>query len=75
MSMVEQFHPEFTLCLGDDATDEDMFRALKDNGYTIKVGSGITAAKFSLPSQAQVLPLLQELITAVPKEQHGYSQV
>lgn len=75
LNMAEQFNPGFTLCLGDDTTDEDMFRALKEKGYTIKVGSGITAARWSLPAQAQVLPLLKQLIKTVSKEQYGYSQI
>jgi trehalose 6-phosphate synthase/phosphatase len=74
-NLVAQFTPDFTLCMGDDTTDEDMFRALAGKGYTIKIGGGITAAQYSVPSQAHVLPLLQNLIKAVPKEQYGYSQV
>ena len=37
--------PEFTLCLGDDFTDEDMFRALnasalpKEHVFTVTVGA------------------------------------
>jgi trehalose 6-phosphate synthase/phosphatase len=70
LNMLEQFNPDFTLCLGDDTTDEDMFRALKDKAYTIKIGNGITAAQYSLPSQTQVLPLLEKLIATVREEQY-----
>jgi len=74
-NLVAHFTPDFILCLGDDTTDEDMFRALAGKGFTIKVGGGITAAQYSLPSQAHVLSLLQQLMTAIPKETYGYSQV
>jgi len=66
--LMMHFNPDFTLCIGDDATDEDMFRALRDNGYTIKVGSGNTAAKYTLPSQLQVLPLLRRFAVKAGSE-------
>lgn len=68
LNMYEHFNPDFILCIGDDTTDEDMFRALKDKGYTIKIGRGITSAQYSLPSQTQVLPLLQQFISTATKE-------
>lgn len=53
----------FILCIGDDKTDEDMFRTLSDNNhaYTIKVGEGATFAKYRLKSVSEVLQLLEEL--------------
>ena len=58
----EHFSPDFSLCLGDDATDEDMFRILRDKGYTIKIGNGTTAAQYTLWSQSDVLPFLRRLL-------------
>jgi trehalose 6-phosphate synthase/phosphatase len=55
--------PDFTLCLGDDTTDEDMFTTLKEKAYTIKVGTGSTTAHFNIPAQENVLPLLQQFIS------------
>lgn len=56
-------HPtDFVLAIGDDRTDEDMFRALADRAITIKVGSGHTQAKYSLPNQAGVIQFLNQLI-------------
>jgi trehalose 6-phosphate synthase/phosphatase len=75
LNMSEHFNPDFTICLGDDTTDEDMFRALKEKAYTIKIGSGITTAQYSLASQAQVLPLLQQLVTIVPKDTYDHLNV
>jgi trehalose 6-phosphate synthase/phosphatase len=67
--LVSSMKPGFILCIGDDATDEDMFKALRETGYTIKVGSGNTAANYTLPSQIQVLPLLRRFILKKEKEQ------
>lgn len=53
---------DFVLAIGDDRTDEDMFRALADKAITIKVGSGHTQAKYSLPNQAGVIQFLNQLI-------------
>jgi trehalose 6-phosphate synthase/phosphatase len=53
---------DFVLAVGDDKTDEDMFRALVDKAVTIKIGSGNTAAKFSLTNQNEVIQLLNQLL-------------
>lgn len=55
--------PEFTLCLGDDFTDEDMFRALngsqlpKDHVFTVTVGasSKMTLAHWHLLEPSDVV--------------------
>lgn len=56
--------PEFTLCLGDDFTDEDMFRALNgredldpDHVFTVTVGasSKMTLAHWHLLEPADVI--------------------
>jgi len=53
---------DFVLAIGDDKTDEDMFKALEGQAVTIKVGAGLTAAQYSLSSQQEVIELLQKLI-------------
>ena len=53
--------PEFILCIGDDWTDEDMFRALSATACSIRVGVATTAAKYYLPGPAIVRRLLREL--------------
>lgn len=53
---------DFILAIGDDTTDEDMFKALPKNAATIKVGYVSETARYNLPSQEQVLPLLQTLV-------------
>jgi trehalose 6-phosphate synthase/phosphatase len=52
---------DFILAVGDDKTDEDMFRALEHKAATIKVGSGHTLAQYTLSSQQEVLQLLNTL--------------
>ena len=52
---------DFILALGDDWTDEDTFRVIPANGFTIKVGGGISNAKFSVENFTEVHKLLQEL--------------
>ncbi|MCA9324929.1 trehalose-phosphatase, partial [Candidatus Saccharibacteria bacterium] len=53
--------PSFVIAIGDDYTDEDMFRALPDWANTIKVGRGRTAARLRLPNTDKVLALLEKL--------------
>lgn len=53
---------DFVLVIGDDKTDEDMFRSLEKSAVTIKVGEGITHAQYILPTQQQVLQLLTRLL-------------
>lgn len=55
----------YYICIGDDKTDEDMFLALSDEGYSIKVGPGYTEAKSRLSEQAEVLPFLEELANSM----------
>lgn len=52
---------DFIMAMGDDTTDDDMFRALPDDAVTIKIGSISEAAAYNMPMQAGVLPLLNRL--------------
>jgi trehalose 6-phosphate synthase/phosphatase len=53
---------DFILAAGDDYTDEDMFGVLNESAYSIKVGHGISHARFSLDSVNELRSLLEELI-------------
>jgi trehalose 6-phosphate synthase/phosphatase len=55
--------------MGDDTTDEDMFKALEGDAYTIKVNNGASAAQYTILSQTQVLPLLNNLIAPMGEAQ------
>ena len=61
LRIVKEMDPDFILCMGDDTTDEDMFKALQGEAYTIKVNNGATSAQYTILSQQQVLPLLNLL--------------
>lgn len=73
LKLFNHFTPDFSMCLGDDATDEDMFRIMREKGYTIKIGGGTTAAQYTLWSQPEVLRLLQKFVLPVRKELLSYA--
>ena len=52
---------DFTLCIGDDVTDENMFINLNEEAYTLKVGKKTTAAKYYIKNPAEVKKLLKLL--------------
>lgn len=53
---------DFIMAVGDDKTDEDMFKALADAAVTIKIGPGHTLAQYNLSNQLEVILLLNQLI-------------
>lgn len=53
---------DFILAIGDDWTDEDVFKVLPATAWSIKVGLGASAAKFNLESSSEVRSLLREVI-------------
>lgn len=52
---------DFALGIGDDSTDEDIFRALPEWGVSIKVGPGRTAARYSLTGVNEVRSFFSRL--------------
>ena len=65
---LEKEHYDFILAMGDDTTDEDMFKALPKNAVTIKIGYVSEAAGYNMPSQTEVLPFLQILTNKEGKQ-------
>ena len=61
-------HYDFILAMGDDTTDDDMFKALPKNSVTIKIGYVSEAANYNMSTQAEVLPFLETLVNK--KERH-----
>ena len=65
---VKYFEPDmnydFILSIGDDWTDEDMFKALPVNAYSVKVGLSKSYSKFNLYNYLEVRNLIKELINA-----------
>ena len=54
---------DFILALGDDLTDEDMFRSLPKSAYSIKVGLNQSLARFNIKDHISALDLLEALAT------------
>ena len=52
---------DFILALGDDWTDEDTFKVLPSTAWSIKVGFGASAARFSLSSPIKATSLLGKM--------------
>jgi trehalose 6-phosphate synthase/phosphatase len=52
---------DFILAVGDDWTDEDMFMILPETAWSIKVGSGISAASYRVESHHEVRKLLKKM--------------
>jgi len=59
--LVDEGDWDFILCMGDDYTDEDMFRALPERAFTVHVGNDDTEARFRVHNVKSVINLLQEL--------------
>lgn len=74
LRIINEMDPDFVLCMGDDTTDEDMFKVLEGEAYTIKVNNGATAAHYTILSQQQVLPLLNTITEAKPSLAEGQSE-
>ena len=60
--LIDEAHSDFVLAIGDDKTDEDMFRSLAEKAVTIKVGPGHSVAQYSIAHPQDVIRLLGEFI-------------
>ncbi len=60
-TIAEQKPYDFIISIGDDTTDEDMFRQLPNWAYTLKVGSGMSFSRYRLARQQDVETLLQRM--------------
>jgi trehalose 6-phosphate synthase/phosphatase len=59
---------DFVLCIGDDETDEDMFKKLatRTDAFTIKVGNEASFAKYNLHNPPMVQALLESISVYAP---------
>lgn len=56
-------HWDFMMAIGDDYTDEDMFRALPERAWTFNVGNTTTSdARFQLHTVKDVITLLEDIV-------------
>lgn len=60
--LMEENDWDLVLALGDDITDEEMFKVMPEKGYSIKVGLQPTNARYNLESVTEVRSLLKELM-------------
>ncbi|WP_181306003.1 bifunctional alpha,alpha-trehalose-phosphate synthase (UDP-forming)/trehalose-phosphatase [Rufibacter sp. XAAS-G3-1] len=61
LNWLEEHPPGFLLGIGDDRTDEDMFKIMPKEAYTIKVGSKRSLARFNVDNTKEVRLLLQAM--------------
>jgi trehalose 6-phosphate synthase/phosphatase len=54
---------DFVMAIGDDWSDEDLFRALPAESYTIRVGMVASYARFNLFERKEVIALLNDLVS------------
>jgi trehalose 6-phosphate synthase/phosphatase len=53
---------DFILAIGDDKTDEDLFRAVPAQALTVKIGITASLAKYNLKDQQEVARFLDHLL-------------
>ena len=54
--------PEGALAIGDDRTDEDMFLAVPEEGFTVHVGPKPSIARYRIKDVTAARALLQRLL-------------
>ncbi len=59
---LEQESWDFVMAAGDDYTDEEMFAVMPHKAYSIKVGIGISKARFNVDTVVEFRTLLEKLL-------------
>jgi len=62
IQLLKEKIPGFIIAIGDDLTDEDLFRVLPEEAFTIKVGGGSSFAKYFCSGQENVATMLSLLL-------------
>lgn len=62
--LLSELKCQFIMAIGDDKTDEDVFSAMPENAYTIKVGTSSSIAKFYLKQQEHLYILFKSLLSS-----------
>jgi len=60
-TLLKKNNYDFVLAIGDDWTDEDLFKALPEGAYSIKIGFGATQAQYFLDSPQTCRRFLHDL--------------
>ena len=58
---LQKYPSAFMLAIGDDWTDEDTFKAMPKEAFTIKVGQSASTARYNLPDFKKVREFLEAL--------------
>jgi trehalose 6-phosphate synthase/phosphatase len=59
--LILRLEPDFILAVGDDQTDEDLFRSLPPAATSVHVGTPFSNARYCLGGQPEVVTLLEQL--------------
>lgn len=62
--LLMQKQADFIVAIGDDRSDEFMFRKLRNRDYTVKVGTSQTSAKYYVNNTREVRSLLRKFVAA-----------
>ncbi|WP_217606294.1 bifunctional alpha,alpha-trehalose-phosphate synthase (UDP-forming)/trehalose-phosphatase [Chitinophaga sp. GbtcB8] len=62
INWLQDRHYDFVMAIGDDHTDEDIFKALPEETISIKVGSQVSAARYYLRNFHEVRQFLATLV-------------
>jgi trehalose 6-phosphate synthase/phosphatase len=60
-SWISKIDPDFIMAIGDDATDEDMFRRLPETAFSIRVGMTDSHAVYNVRDSSEVLKFLESM--------------
>lgn len=66
LSIIARQEYDFILAIGDDQTDEDMFKVMPENSFSVKVSSNISAATYFQRSYTDVRALLSRFTLRIP---------
>lgn len=59
---LNKYPSDFVMACGDDWTDEDTFKAMPKDAYSIKVGSTSSAARYRVTDHTEIRDILKSLI-------------
>lgn len=72
---LEHKHYDFILAIGDDTTDEDIFKAMPERAITIKVGDKNSSARYKLKDYTEVRDLLNGFCKVAAPGEGGKKQL
>lgn len=58
---LDSYKHDFVIAFGDDWTDEDTFKAMPEDAFTVKVGNTSSAANYNVPAVKEVRSFLKLL--------------